>query len=410
MKIMIVNKYHYYRGGAETCAFKLGELLESENHDVLHFSMHHPENLEYKYDKFFVPYIDFAKELEQRSFRSKLKVANHMFYSKVAKRNFDRALEYFKPDIIHLHNIHRHITTSILDEARKRIIPVVWTLHDYQLICPSYTMLSHGKICERCKTNYLAPVFERCTKNSLPASIASNIERLVNDIMRTDKKISYYIGPSRFLIDKCIEFGMEKSKLVYINNFFDPSSEKRIRVKNKVRYFFYFGRLSSEKGIITLCEAAQKAGFTLKIAGDGPLKEILEKKYGSFHTSFLGYKTGNELESIRRNAWFTVLPSEWYENNPFSIIESFADGTPVIGSRIGGIPELIQDYKTGLLFSPGSIEELTRIIRIAENMTETERNLLGKNAQDYIKENYNSRKHYISTIKIYNKAISEAKK
>lgn len=408
MKVLIVNKYHYYRGGAETCVLNLGKLLEDRGHKVMHFSMHHPKNIKYKYDKFFVPYIDFADELKSKGLSSKVKVLKNMIYSKVARRNFAKALDFFRPDVIHLHNIHRQITTSILYEAEKRNIPVVWTLHDYQIICPNYTLLSHGKICERCRHNYLAPLFQRCVKNSFQASLVSAFEKIINDIQKTDKKIALYLSPSKFLINKFAEFGIDRKKMFYLNNFFD-ASDKVAGGNQKEKYFLYMGRLSGEKGIATLCEAAKKSRIKLKIAGEGPLRHELQSKYASDKIEFVGYKTGKDLVKIRENAWFVVVPSEWYENNPFSIIEAFSEGVPVIGADIGGIPELIKENKTGFLFTPKSVNELADRIKKADKLTLKRRNNLGKTAREFIIKEYNSDKHYKQTILYYQKAINSKK-
>jgi len=405
MKILIVHKYHYLRAGACTHLFALANLLEKHGHEVMHFSMHHPRNFKYKHENFFVPYTDYAEELKKRGPMPKIKALKSMFYSTIARKKFSEALDFFKPDVIHLHNIHKHLTISILYEAKKRNIPIVWTMHDYSLICPNYTMLAGGKVCESCRHhNYLAPVIKRCVKDSLLASAAAAMEKFLNDMQRIDKKVDAYISPSQFLKDKFAEFGFDKGKIYYMPNFFNVS-KKSIKQSFREKYFLYLGRISGEKGIITLCEATKKAGVRLKILGEGPIKNELEQHYVSDKIQFLGYKTGKPLAHIREDAWFVVVPSEWYENNPFSIIESFADGVPVIGARIGGIPELIQEGKSGFMFTPKSVDELTDKLKIASKMSIAQRSQFGKNAKQFIKREYDPEKYYVNLMQIYKKVL-----
>jgi glycosyltransferase involved in cell wall biosynthesis len=408
MKILIVHKYHYFRGGAFKNADTLAKLLISKGHDIMHFSMHHPKNLKYKYEKYFVPHIDFLEELNKKNFKSKIKVLKNMFYSKISRDKFKEALNFFKPDVIHLHNIHKHLTISILYEAKKRNIPIIWTLHDCSLICPNYVFLSHDKICEKCKNNKFSPLFEKCVKDSFQASLISTFERLFNDFLKIDNKIDAYISPSKFIINKYEEFGYDKKKFNYLPNFY-PISNKNIKKQFKEKYFIYLGRISQEKGINTLCKAAKMTKINLKIIGDGPLLKNLKEKYESKNIKFLGYKTGNELKILRQNAWFTILPSECFENNPYAIIESFSDGVPVIGSKIGGIPELIKDEKNGYLFESKSVKVLCKKLIKAMNLNITQRTEFSRYAKKLIQKEYNKEKYYKQLIKIYKNHIKTEK-
>lgn len=408
MKILLANKYHYLRGGAESHVFQLAQLLEEKGHEVMHFSMHHPDNFAYKHDNYFVPYIDFMQELNKKGLPPKIKVLKNIIYSESARKNFSDALDFFRPDVIHLHNIHRHLTISILYEARKRKIPVVWTLHDYNLICPNYLMLSHGKICERCKNrNYLAPIKEVCVKDSMSASAISALVKFLNDMQGMSKMINAYISPSKFLKEKFDEFRYVRSDIKVLPNFYHIGEYKKSRPLG--RYFLYLGRLSQEKGIATLCEAAAKAEIKLVIAGEGPMKESLSR-YSSDKIKFVGYKKGRELAELRKNAWFVIVPSEWYENGPYSIIESFSDGVPVIGSRIGGIPEMVIDGKTGFLFEPGDIGDLARVFEETKKMSLKDRDALGKAGHGQVAKENSPSLYYENLIKIYNDAINSPRK
>jgi glycosyltransferase involved in cell wall biosynthesis len=286
----------------------------------------------------------------------------------------------------------------------------VWTLHDYNLICPNISFISHNKICERCKKiKYIAPMLEKCSNDSLSASVTISAESIVHGIQSIKNRINYFISPSNFLKNKFVEYGFKEDKIIVLPNF---NTSKNILVQNtfKRKYFLYLGRIGQEKGVETLCKAAKATNVNLLIAGDGPLKEELEKKYGSKKIKFLGHKTGKPLEKLRRDAWCLVIPSEWYENNPYSVIESFNDGVPVIGADIGGIPELVIDNKTGFLFESGNVNALKELLLKVNKLSIKERNTLGLNGKEHIKIVNNPKTYYNNLIKLYNKSITEEKR
>jgi len=411
MKIMLVNKYHYLRGGDCTHTFALAELLQEKGHEIRHFSMHHPNNFKYEHDRDFVSYIDFPDEMKKSGIKSKLKVLSRMLYSKEARKNIKDAISDFRPDLIHFHNIHKHLTTSILLEANKQKIPVIWTLHDYNLICPNISFICKDKVCERCKSlRYLGPMSQRCSNNSIGASMLISIEKFIHDMQGVRKRVTYFVSPSSFLKKKFVEYGFDKNTIKVIPNFFDIPKKMTQPKRFKKKYFFYLGRVSREKGIETLCRAAESAKVSLIIAGTGPVKEELEKKYSSKSINFVGYKTGRELVNLRKKAWFVAVPSEWYENNPFSIIESFSDSVPVIGANIGGIPELVKHNISGYIFGSKNEEQLVTVLKKANSLSVSGRNKLGKNARAIIEKNNNPEKYYQDLIKVYKRAIKEGKK
>src|SRR4030042_4706745 len=410
MKILLVNKYHYLRGGDCKYVFGLARLLEKKGHMIRHFSMHHPQNFKYDHDDDFVSYVDFLEESKKRGINSKLRVVSRMLYSKEARNKFRKVLNEFKPNIIHLNNIHKHLTTSILLEANKQKIPIVWTLHDYNIICPNILFMSKNAICEKCKKRkYLARIIERCSNNSIAASSIIAIEQLLHNIQGIEARINYFISPSLFLKNKFVEYGFAEKKILVLPNFYESS---KIQLKRNIfrnRYYLFLGRISAEKGIATLWKAARDANINLVIAGQGPLKEELEKSFASQKIKFVSYTSGKELISLRRNAWFVVVPSEVYENNPFSIIESFADRVPAIGSRIGGIPELIKENVTGFLFNYGNVQQLKELLVKTSKLSISQRNRLGSNSRKLVEKNNNPDHYYSELMKIYNKAILEEK-
>jgi glycosyltransferase involved in cell wall biosynthesis len=414
LKILLVSKYNYPRGGDCTNVSAIFKLLEEHGHEVRIFSMHHPKNSKYTYEKDFVSYIDFPEELAKKGLKSKIRAFTRMLYSKETRIKFKKILKEFKPDVIHMHNIHKHLTSSIILEANKQKIPVVWTLHDYNLICANISFLSNGKICERCKQHrYLGPLMEKCYKRSISASAILSAENLIYDLENVKRRISTFISPSKFLKNKFLEYGYPEDKIVVLPYSYpknDTAIQQYASTSNKInKYYLYIGRLSPEKGIDTLCEAAKIAGVKLIIAGEGPNKEYLKSKCDCEKISFVGHKTGKELIELRKNAWFVVVPSEWYENYPFSIIESFSDAVPVIGANIGGIPELVKDKNTGYLFESKNVEQLVKILSTTAKMSSTSRNKLGEAAAKFIKLTSDPERYYKDLIKIYSSVIMEAK-
>ncbi|QQG52832.1 MAG: glycosyltransferase [Candidatus Falkowbacteria bacterium] len=365
MRILQVNKFHYARGGADKYYLSLGRALEASGNEVAYFSMRHPKNEATPYAKYFVSRLSF----NEGGFKDKLKTPGRMIYSLEAKRKFKKLVVDFKPDIIHIHNIYHQISPSILDVAKKAGIPVVMHVHDYKLICPNYQLFAHGEICEACKPHkYYKCVQKKCFKDSRSKSFLAALEMyLHHSVLKIyERNISAFITPSTFMKSKLVEWGWPADKIKVIVNPFDAQmslSSKEI-TPSLEKYLLYFGRLSEEKGLKTLIEAAALTGTKLKFVGDGPQKielDTLAKKINA-DLEFLGFKSGEELKQIILKARTVVIPSIWHENMPLSLLEALNLGKVVIASNIGGIPEIIKDGENGLLFIPGDIQDLVRKI------------------------------------------------
>jgi glycosyltransferase involved in cell wall biosynthesis len=408
MKILLINNFYYNRGGDCTYLFSLKKLLEEKRHKVIIFSMHHPQNFESEYSRYFISYINYEEEVKNKSIVAAIKVFSRTIYSLEAKKKLEILLENEKPDVAHLQNIHHHITPSIFFPLRKYKIPIVWTLHDYTLICPNTSFLSNGKICERCKKiKYIWPPIVRCKKNSLAASVMASIESLIHNLMKSYELIDIFICPSEFLKTKLIEYGFNKNKLIKLNNFFDVCSLNYEKTMGD--YYLYVGRLSEEKGIKTLIDAALKIDSShLKIVGDGPIREqmVLYAKSRDKKNKiiFLGYKDRKEVIDILGKCSFLIIPSECYENFPYAILEAFSCGKPVIGSNIGGIPELVKDNETGLTFEPGNTDDLNMKIKYLQNNSYKILEM-GKNARDFAEKELNAEKHYQKLMDIYKQVL-----
>ena len=404
MKILLINKFLYPQGGDSIMALETGKLLSKKGHEVVFWGMNHPKNQYFPYQDYFISNIDYNKHLK---IFQKLKYSLKIIYSFEAKSKINIILKKLKPDIVHLNNFAHQISPSILDVFKKYQIPVVMTIHDYKLVCPAYIMLLNNKICERCKNGrYYYCFLNKCTKGSMPKSFVNTIEMyLHHKILKIYNNIDVFISPSKFLINKLKEMGFN-GDIVYLPNFVN-SEEFIPQYQFYEKAVCYIGRLSSEKGLQTLIKAMVGLNIQLKIIGDGPIKNILEARVKDLklqNIRFLGFKSGNELKEEIARSMAVVLPSEWYENNPRSVLEAFALGKPVIGAKIGGIPELIKNYKTGLTFIPGNANDLSKKITFLSNNPKMIK-VMGRNARKYVEDNYNSLIYYQKLIKIYKEAI-----
>jgi glycosyltransferase involved in cell wall biosynthesis len=403
MRVLLINKFLYPKGGDAIITLDLGKLLLKKGHEVFYWGMNHPKNPQYPYSKYFVDYIDYNENLSKKQ---KIITAFKIIYSFEAKRKIENFINIIKPDIVHLNNFAHQISPSILDVFKKYNIPAIMTMHDYKLVCPSYSMLSGGTPCERCRNGkYYYCFINKCTKNSYSKSLLNTVEMYIHHkVLHIYDEIKIFIAPSEFLRNKIEEMGFKK-KIVVLPNFvwldeFEPSYEFE---ENTV---CYFGRLSKEKGLFTLLNAVKGLNVKLKIIGEGPLKDELQNLAASFslrdkeNIKFLGYKTGEELKNEIKKSMFVVLPSECYENNPRAVLESFALGKPVIGSRIGGIPELVIDGLTGYTFEVGNVEDLReKILYLIKNSQKVIE--LGKKARKFVEENHDPEMYYKKLTKIY---------
>ncbi|MBI5376827.1 MAG: glycosyltransferase family 4 protein [Candidatus Schekmanbacteria bacterium] len=402
MKVIAVNKFYYMQGGSERYYFELNRLLREKGIEVIPFSMKDERNVSSDYSEFFVSNLNLQGKL---SFKQKLSLPVRVVYSREAKKNFTALIEKVKPDIIHLHNIAHHISPSIIPVAKKKGIPVVQTLHDFKLLCPSYLFINNGESCELCANgNFLHAVSSKCVKGSYFGSLILAAEMFVHRNSGIYNLADRFICPSRFMIDKFKSYGIIRDdKLAYIPNFvsvedFKPSKEYS-------DYYLYFGRLSAEKGVDVLINSVDPTWKErLLIAGDGlerkKLEEIKKEKNLS-NVEFLGNKSGDELKGIIRNSIFTIIPSRCYDNSPLALFESFACGKAVIGSRIGGIPELIDEGKDGLLFESQNSNVLREKIKYLLDHKELAVSY-GMAGRNKVEKRFNSDLHIERIISLYN--------
>lgn len=407
MKILMVNKFYYIKGGSETYYFNLKKLLEKNGHKVIDFAMNDEKNFDSNYKQYFVSKVDYNIKM---SFFKNFKVGIRLIYNREAKKNFEKLIKDTKPDIIHLNIFQHQISSSIINVAKKYHIPIIYTAHDLQALCPNYKMMDNNfKICELCKNNnYFSCVKKKCIKNSYLKSFIGYLDAKYNQINKTYDKISYIITPSEFYKNKFIEFGYNSNKIIHLPNFinFDKKISKNENIDN---YFLYFGRISEEKGILTLIEAVKIADINLKIVGTGPLIDVVKNKIISEkinNIELLGFKSGDELYKILAYSKCVIIPSEWYENGPYAGIESLAMSKPLIGSDLGGIPELIDDGKNGYIFKHGNAKDLAQKISKINNLDISKLKNFQKHSYNIYQERYLENQYYEKLINIYNFLLS----
>ncbi len=399
MRILQVNKYFYLKGGSEAYLFSLINGLRSSGHVVAEFAMHDQKNKQSDWEGYFTSYVDYQTE----NLGKKIQFAGKIIYSFEARKKIGRLLDAFKPDIVHLHIFQHQLSASILPEIKKRNIPIVYTAHDLKSVCPNYKMLSNGLVCEECKGGHYYNCFKkRCVKNSSLKSMVNVIEMYFYRYKKYYELIDIVITPSNFYRKKLVEFGFPEKKVIHVPNFVDENLF--IPTYNHHGYFIYLGRLSEEKGVLTLLDAMKLVpSGQLVIIGTGPLEEEIKSKISSSNISnvkLVGFQTGESLKQYIEHSMFSILPSEWYENGPISLIENFACGKPVIGADIGGIPEHISDGVDGLIFRSGNHVDLAEKINI---LLAGKNNLFHMGAEGRLKVErvFNPRTHLEQIMTIY---------
>lgn len=390
MRILLANKFYYRRGGDCIYMLNLEQLLNANGHETAVFAMQYPDNLPTPWSKYFPSEIRFSPG------PGMVEAFLRPFGTREVKRKFNALLDDFKPDVVHLNNIHSQLSPIIAELAHKRGIKVVWTIHDYKLLCPRYDCLRNGtSICEECFTDKHKVLEYKCMKNSRIASFLAYREALKWNRRRLEDCSGLFVCPSQFMADKMAQGGFCKKKLHTLCNFIDVEKCKKSSYTEKEDYYCFIGRISHEKGVQTLIEAANQLPYRLKIIGGGPLEEKI-KSLANPNIEFMGFRQWEEIKEIAGRARFSVIPSEWYENNPLSVIEAQCLGTPVLGARIGGIPELIEEGVSGLCFKSKNVDDLKDKIKdmFAASFNY---NTIARTAQT----RYNSKTYYQKLIGLY---------
>lgn len=398
--LLSVNSYFYRRDGAATVMFDHDRVFERNHWKVVPFAMHHPLNQTTVWSKYFVDEIEFDREY---TVLEKIVRVPRVIYSLQARRRIAELIDQIAPDACHCHSIYHHLSPSILDALKSKRVPTVMTLHDLKIACPAYYMWNNHRVCEACRGHRVHNVLlNRCIKNSVALSGLIMIEALLHNWLQTyENCVDRFVSPSRFYITKLEEWGWDTTKFVHVPNSVDVETFRPVYAPGK--FILYFGRLSPEKGLTTLIKAAGKSGVPLHIAGDGPEQANLRRAASQFgaDVTFLGGLTFEALSSEIGRARACVLPSEWYENAPMTILESYAVGKPVIGANIGGIGELLQEGVTGRLFKSGSDEELAGILAEFMSMSDGAIADMGHAARRWVESDFSPETYFQRITEVY---------
>lgn len=404
MKVLVANNYFYLRGGAERVMFNDMQALLDSGVEVIPFSAADPANVPSDYSNAFVPGADIHASSPLRRVRAACD-AIHCGRTAAAFKAF---IDRVQPDVVHFHNIYGRLSTSLLPVVRRKRIPAVLTLHDYKLVCPSYLMLNEGKPCDSCLDGgFYRCALHRCHKHNTAASVVYTVEAYLARVADRYGAVSAFLCPSLFMKRLLIRFGVERDRVLYHPNAVAPEA---YQPSYEGKYVLYVGRLSHEKGLLTLLEAMAGTGIPLKIAGSGPMENAVRAaaaiRGGSVQLE--GHCEGERLQTLCRDAAFVVVPSEWYENAPMSVIESFAYGKPVVATRIGGIPELVSDGETGYLVDCWNPQQLrTAVTRLWRDRTAQGR--MGRKARELVEGKLSQATRTASLIDIY-ESLREARR
>lgn len=399
-RLLAINNYFYRRGGAEAVFFDHMAMFAGIGWDVVPFAMQHDENEPSPWSGYFVSEIEYGRRTGPLR---KAAQAASILYSFEAQRNIGRLIEQARPSVAHAHNVYHHLSPAIFSTLKAAGIPVAMTVHDLKLACPAYKMLRDGKVCEDCKGGRVYNVLRhRCIKDSWALSGLVLVETVLHRALGLYRdKVDRLVVPSRFYIDKLVEWGWPRGMMVHIPNF--VNIEDYAAAWDEGDYFIFAGRLAPEKGIATLIRAAALSGQRLMLAGTGPEEEALRRLAAETgaDVTFCGYLSGDALHALIGRSRALVLPSEWYENAPISVLEAYALGRPVIGAAIGGIPEMIREGETGLLSVPGDTHSLAAALAAMAAKGAAGRAAMGRAGRAWIAAEFSAAAYRERTLDLY---------
>lgn len=410
MKVLLIHKFHYMKGGTETFHYNLAEALTAAGHEVIFFSMHDERNIPCAQDKYFVSNVDYNNT--EIGLATKIKCGLKLIYSFEAREKIEQLIKDEKPDIAHIGLLHRQITFSVIDALKKSNIPIVMHLHDLISVCPCYTMLRQdGTICQDCIDKGLySCIKNKCLKGSKSKSILAYIEAKILRVGHYYNKIDLYIAECNFYKNLLSTAGFTKSRIIKMNNFL-PVNQKYDAFSECEDYILYFGRFSREKGIMVILEAFShiQCNEKLMIVGAGPeqknIEEMIKQNNLSERVILKGATFGEEMDRIIEKAKAVLVPSEWYENGAFVILQSIAKGKIVIASDIAGLPEIIEDGKTGFLAQPGNVQSFEEAIKRVLNIDESEFRRMSCRVVEYAKERCYWENYIKTLVSEYEKLI-----
>ena len=412
MKIALVNYRYFFTGGPERYLFNIKNELESYGHEVFPFSVKSSNNVSNDYEKYFLDIVDEEVYFAQakKSFKVVFKSFFRMFYSFEAKKKFHRFLIDVQPDIVYIIQYHNKISPSIIFAAKQLKIPVVHRISDFQYICPNAFLYNNVKgICEDClNKKSLNCIKYKCVLNSSVYSAIKLMAKKLHELLRVTKKIDAFVVPSSFTLNKLKQYGIISAKLHHIPTFCNLN-DFVLDIKYGP-FILFVGRIEKQKGLMTLIKAFENTDKKLKIIGfsnDGYENELKSYLSDKIHNiEFLGRMEFQEIIPFLSTCLCTIVPSEWYDNFPNAILESFAFKKAVIATDIGSLPELVKNNNTGLTFNYGSSDDLKKKIEYMFNNFEDAKRM-GENAYQTLLHDNSNEKHYSLLINLFNSLLQK---
>ena len=405
-RLLNVHRFRFRKGGAEAVYLDHIELFRSHGWTCAEFVMDHPRNEPSEWSGYFPPYFDAA------SAPRSLKTLSRFVSSGEAREEMTRMLDDFRPDIVHIHGLYQQLTPSVLAPIAARGIPIVYTVHDYKLLCPAYQLYTAELgVCERCAGGQAWNcAIHKCLHGSRGVSAVYAGEALYHRWRGSYDAVTAFVMPSHFVLEKHRQYGFPADRLHYVPNFFttstdapvDPAAVAALHAAHG-DYVLFFGRLSPEKGCGVLVEACARAGLKLVLAGEGPEEAQLRSSAArsGAQVEFAGYRSGADLWHLVEAAMCVALPAVWYENAPKSVLEAQARAKPVIASRIGGLPEMIEDGVTGMLVPPNDAAALSDAIRGMAELPEERRAAMGEEARQRVLATFGTERYFATMSALY---------
>ena len=370
MRVLLVNAFHYLRGGVERTYLDESRWLAAAGHEVAHLAIRDPRNLPSPTAAHFAPAVDFGESAP--ALRQLLQLPRAL-WSGPAARSAEAVVREFRPDVAHLHAPSRYLTPSVLRPLERANVPVVMTLHDFKPWCTNRILFAHGVPCERCKGGrHWRALATGCVQDSRLKSAVGMVEAYAHDLVGAYRAVRLWIAPSRFVLEKAGEFGVRAARLRLLPHGVEretldiaaPGAPAAAALAAGERYVLFAGRLSVEKGVRLLPALAMRiAPVPLVVVGEGPLRGWLGAQVPSLpNLRLLGYRPDAELASLRARAAVVVVPSLFYEHFCYAAAEALLDARPVVAARIGAIPELVVHEATGLLAPPGDAHALAEAV------------------------------------------------
>ena len=354
MRVLLVNAFHWLKGGVERTYLDDSRWLAAAGHEVAHFATRDPRNLPSPTAEFFAPGADYG---EEGSALAQLPQLPRALWSRPAARAMERLLAAFHPDVAHVHAPSRYLTPSVLRPLERAGVPIVHALHDFKPWCTNRILYAHGAPCERCRGGrHWHAAVTGCVQGSRAKSLVGTAEAYLHDALGAYRGVRFWIAQSAFVRDKAVSLGADPGRIRMLPHGVEPVPAPPQAGGWPGRYVLFAGRISEEKGVRALpAIAARIAPVPLVVAGSGPLLGWLEAQRGTGPANLqcAGYFSGEELRSLQAHAAVVVSPSLFYETFGYTVAEALLDARPVVASRIGALPELVEHEVTGLLAPPG---------------------------------------------------------